>query len=75
MSTKEKSRATEIVRQSERLLTVEEAAERLNATNRQVVRWSDEGMLEFVKYPRGRRIPESSVERFISARIQEADER
>jgi excisionase family DNA binding protein len=53
------------------LLTVEQAAERLNTTKRFPRRLIEERRITFVRVGRGVRIPESALEEFIRAGVVE----
>jgi hypothetical protein len=60
--------------ESDPLLTFEEIAElaRGDTTERQVKRWADEGKIEVVRLPRGRRIRLSAWKEFIDKRTTPA---
>jgi excisionase family DNA binding protein len=52
----------------ERLYTYAEIAELAAATERQVRRWVDEGKLDYVQLPRGRRVTRDQFLAFINDR-------
>jgi len=55
------------------LYTLEEVAEKVKGTPRQVRRWTDEGRLEFIKLPQGRRILGQTMIDFLSGRTVEPE--
>lgn len=55
----------------ERLMTVDEVAEQLQVSRRQVMRWLDERRIRFVQLPRGRRVPESALDEFLNSRVEQ----
>jgi len=51
----------------ELVLSLAEAGERMNATERQVRRWIDKGVLGYVRLPHGRHVRPSQIEAFLAA--------
>lgn len=58
----------------DRLLTYEEIAERCGVTPRRVRRWCEDGKLEFVQLPRGRRVRKSALNAWLRSRIVPPEE-
>jgi excisionase family DNA binding protein len=53
------------------LYTLADVAERCKVTERQVLRWTHEGRVEFVRLPRGRRILGQRMIDFLRGRVEE----
>lgn len=53
------------------LYTLEEVAEKVKGTTRQVLRWTNEGRVAFIKLPQGRRILGQTMIDFLTGRVED----